>query len=321
MTRHALVVGASGLIGRHVVLALAQAGVLVTVATRSLASYERLVRWLASHGQGAPPRVDAWSPPVGDYTEVHNCAGAYRFGMSAAEARQANVDDVRAVVSYAARLPRLRRLVHVSGYRVSGHVWREEDREANYRTLGAYEASKVESDAVFRATADELGVPWSIVNPASVIGGSDQQVGLAANVKELWHGRMKALPGNAFVPVVAAEYLARFMAVLPVDPATASQAYWVLDDDTPMLPDLLALVGRHLGVRVPRLRIPVPLVRRLPAWLTKADPETLTFLSTDRYPTAPARELAARHELTMPDVGALLRAWVDHLVAQWTVSR
>src|SRR5664279_1290414 len=43
---------------------------------------------------------------------------------------------------------------------------------------------------------------------------------------------------------------------------------------------------------VPRARIPVGLIRRLPVALTHADPETLSFLSTDPYPTPPADELA-----------------------------
>ncbi|MFJ8856526.1 NAD-dependent epimerase/dehydratase family protein [Streptomyces sp. NPDC102437] len=40
--RHALVLGASGLIGRHLVLALGQAGVRVSTASRSHESYQRL---------------------------------------------------------------------------------------------------------------------------------------------------------------------------------------------------------------------------------------------------------------------------------------
>lgn len=287
MTRHALVFGATGHIGRHVVRALGDAGVRVTAARRD-------------------------ESPQGDFTEIHHCAGAYRFGMTEAEARRGNVDTTRAVVEFAARQPRLERLVYVSGYRVSGLA------EWDYRRLGAYEASKVEADAVFRARADELGVPWTIVNPASVISAdSAQPLGLAANVRQLWEGSLKALPGNAFVPVVSADHLAEFMVLLPTDPSTERAAYWLLDDDTPLLPDLLTLVGTHLGVRVPRLRIPVPLLRRLPAWLTKADPETLTFLSADRYPTGPAREFAARHDLKMPDVRTLLCAWADSLVAGW----
>ncbi len=288
MNRHALVYGAGGYIGRHVVGALGAAGVWVTAARRD-----------------SPP-------PAADYTEIHHCAGAYRFGMTVEEARRGNVETTRAVVEFAAGLPTPPRVVYVSGYRVSGLAgW-------DYRRLGAYEASKVEADAVFRARAAELGVPWTIVNPASVISpDADQQLGLAASVKQLWEGALKAVPGNAFVPVVAADYLASFMALAAEDTAAEGNAYWLLDDDTPLLPDLLTLVGTHLGVRVPRLRVPLPLVRRLPAWVTKADPETRSFLSTDRYTTASAREFAARHALKMPDVRVLLCEWADNLVAGW----
>ncbi|MGW5732962.1 MULTISPECIES: alpha/beta fold hydrolase [Streptomyces] len=331
--RHALVLGASGFIGRHVVLALGQAGVQVTTASRSRASYRRLAQWLAAHGQQTAPadlRVDFAEPSLiegecEDVTEIYNCAGAYRFGMSQDEARRANVDSVRAVVTFAARLPNLRHLVQVSGYRVGGHdpaSWSEEQRRETYQKLGAYEASRVEADVTFRAMAAQLGVAWSIVNPPSVIGDSvtgesDQHLGLATNVKDIWQGSLAALPGNArtFVPVVAADYLARFMTLLPVDESTQGAAYWPLDDDTPALPDLLTLIAEHYRVKAPRTRVPVPLLKRLPRWLTRADPETLTFLSTDRYPTDSARAFAARNGLAMPDTATTIRRWADHLAA------
>ncbi|MER5207614.1 alpha/beta fold hydrolase [Streptomyces sp. NPDC002825] len=332
--RHALVLGASGFIGRHVVLALGRAGVRVSAATRSHESYEQLARWLAGRGLGHAPaelRVDFATASLidgecDDITEVYNCAGAYRFGMTADEARHANVDSVRAVVEFASRLPKLGRLVQVSGYRVGGQdpaPWSDEHRRETYRALGAYEASRVEADAVFQELAGQSGVPWSIVNPASVIGDgatgeSDQYLGLASTMKDLWQGSLPALPGNkkTFVPVVAADYLARFMTLLPTDAATERTAYWLLDDDTPALPDLLTLVAEHYGLRAPRARIPVPLLKRLPRRLTQTDPETLTFLSTDRYPTASARALAARHGLTMPDTATTIHRWADHMAAR-----
>ncbi|MEQ4722181.1 alpha/beta fold hydrolase [Nonomuraea sp. B19D2] len=338
MSRHALVFGATGFVGRHLILALDRAGVRVTAATRDSGSSARLVAWLAEHGCGAVPadvRVDFDAPAlteggaVGleDVTEIYNCAGAYRFGMTAEEARHANVDSVRAIVSFAARLPRLRRLVHVSGYRVGGQdpatvPWSDDLVRRAYQGLGPYEASKVESDAVLQATADRLGVPWSVVHPSSVIGDStsgesDQQLGLAASLKEIWRGSLAALPGNArtFVPVVPVDHLARFMTLLPEDPAAARAAFWILDDDTPPLPDLLSLVGRHYQVEVPRLRVPVSLIRRLPAALTRTEPETLTFLSSDRYPTGPARALAERHGLALPGTTESILRWADHLAA------
>ncbi|MEV5575255.1 alpha/beta fold hydrolase [Spirillospora sp. NPDC052269] len=332
--RHALVFGATGFIGRRLVLELGRTGVRVTTATRSESSFRRLAAWLADHGQADAPddvRVDFSDPSLvgpddcDGVTEIYNCAAAFRFGMTEDEARRANVDSVRAIVALASRLPDLRRLVHVSGYRVGGQsasTWGEEQRRAAYRTLGAYEASKVEADVVLQTEADRLGVPWTVVNPSAVVGDSatgesDQYIGLATTLKDLWQGTLMAVPGNAstFVPVVAVDHLARFMTLVPTDETAEHTSYWLLDDDTPALPDLVSLIADHYGVRAPRARVPVSLVKRLPQRLTKADPETLTFLASDRYPTESARTFAAQHGLNMPDAGTTIRRWADHLAA------
>lgn len=337
-SRHALVFGASGLVGRHLVLTLAAAGADVTAAVRTVESGARVERWLREHGLtrrirttivdfDADEIVTGGPGAFADVTEIHNCAGSFRFGMTAEEARSANVGIVEKLIDLAGDLPELQRVVHVSGYRVGGQdpsaiPWSDEHRTAVYEELGAYEASKVESDAILQARARERGVPWTIVNPASVIGDSttgesDQHIGLATTIEQIWDGSAAALPGNGstFLPVVTVDYLAAFMAAAAVDPAAAGQAYWVLDDDTPPLADLLAHVGRHLGAKVPRMRMPVGVIKRLPRWITKADPETLTFLSADRYPTRSAIELAERHGIEMPDVLVSLERWADHLAA------
>lgn len=336
--RHALVLGASGFVGRHLLRALAGAGGEVTAAVRTPASAARLQHWLREHGVTRPVAtviVDFASAELvpGDrsalatVTEIHNCAGSYRFGMSAQEAREANVGIVERLIDVAAGLPALRRVVHVSGYRVGGQdpatvPWSDDHRAAVYARLGAYEASKVESDAVFQARASARGIPWTIVNPASVIGDSvtgesDQQIGLADTIQQLWRGRMAALPGGdaIFLPVVTVDHLAAFMERVAVDPAAESRAYWLLDDDTPPLRDLLSTVGRHLGVPIPRLTVPVGVIRRLPARVTRVDPETLSFMSSDRYPTGSADALAAAHGISTPDVRLSLHRWADHLVA------
>jgi pimeloyl-ACP methyl ester carboxylesterase/nucleoside-diphosphate-sugar epimerase len=248
--------------------------------------------------------------------------------MTDEQARHANVDGVRDIVQLARLLPELSRIVHVSGYRVGGQdpnavPWPEERTRATYLQLGAYEASKVESDATFQHDAEQAGLGWTVVNPSTVsgvarTGDSDQFLGLAGTLHELWKGTLSALPGNAstFVPVVPVDHLAQFMTELVVDVDSVGQSYWVLDDTTPPLHELLRIVGDHYRVRVPTLRLPVAVIKRLPRSVTKADPESLSFLSADAYPTVPAAELAQRHGLTAFTSTASLLAWADSLAAQ-----
>ncbi|TQM33261.1 alpha/beta fold hydrolase [Nocardia bhagyanarayanae] len=336
--RHALVFGATGFVGRHLILALDAVGVSVLAACRTEISYQKMTDWLTAHGCRTLPKlvsVDFDAPGLGlsspaqltEVSEIYNCAGAYRFGMSEHEARKANVDSVRAIVALASEVAGLRRLVLLSGYRTGGQdpaqvPWSPERIRHTYRALGAYEASKAESDAVFQSEADRLGVPWSIVNPSSVsgvgaTGESDQYLGLADSFHQLWNGGMAALPGSkdTFVPVVPVDYLARFMSLLPLDPTTQGRAYWILDEATPALPELFRVVAQHYRVKVPAIGIPVGLLKLLPRALTKADPETIGFMSTDRYPTASAQEFAARHGLTLPESVPAIQRWADHLAA------
>lgn len=256
--RHALIFGASGLIGRHLILTLAESGAKVTAAVRTVESGARVQRWLGTHGLtravdialvdfDAPEILPGGAAAFADVTEIHNCAGSFRFGMPAEEARSANVGIVEKLIDFAAELRHLQRLVHISGYRVGGQdpaavPWSDEHRAAVYAKLGGYEASKVESDAIFQARCIERGIPWTVVNPATVIGDSltgesDQHIGIATTIEQMWQGTATALPAgdSTFVPVLTVDYLAAFMAAAAVDPDAVSRSYWVLDDATPPL--------------------------------------------------------------------------------------
>lgn len=336
--RSALVFGAGGFLGRWLVKELLDQGVHTTAAVRSDASAQELTTWLDDHGVASDAlqfvlldlTVDGLGNRLGalpQVSEVYNVAGAYAFGMTNEEARRANVESARRVVTLSSTLL-VSRLVHVSGYRVGGQdpagvPWSPQRISAEYDRLGAYEASKSESDAVVQAAAHALGVALTIVNPSTVIGHSltgesNQTLGLASTVLDLIDGRLRAIPGgpSVFVPVVTVDYLTRFMVLIPTLEETADASYWVLDPDTPPLPDLLRFIGAHRKVRVPWLRLPVRMIKLLPRSLTHTDPEALGFLSTNRYPTGPAEELARAHGLHHPDVNVSLRRWSDYLVNQ-----
>ncbi|MFF5896583.1 alpha/beta fold hydrolase [Streptomyces argenteolus] len=321
MPANSVVLGAGGFIGRSLVVELLRRGQEVAAAVHG--SGDRLTRWLAEQqvdtGRLTVVHADITRPGLGlpergleDVRDVYNTAARFAFGIDPAEARAVNVDGAAHVIEWAAALPHLRRVVHISGYRMAA----ADADSPDYRRDGAYEASKREGDATARARARELGVPLSVANPSTVIGPG-QYVGLADLVGELWRGRLAALPGgpDIFLPVVELTYFVRFLASLPEHPASADSTYWVLDDTTPPLPELVSLLAGHMGVRAPRRFVPIPLLKRLPRALTQADPETLSFLSTDRYDTSPAREFARSCGLEMPPVGEALREWADDLVA------
>ncbi|MER7757629.1 SDR family oxidoreductase [Kitasatospora sp. NPDC097643] len=340
-----LVLGATGFLGRWLVLELLSRGEPVAAAVRDGRGPDggnrstALRRWLRDHGADdtalTTVTTDLTRPGLGlspaddtrlaEVRDVHNLAARYQFGLTRTQAEPTNVDGALHALHWSATRPRLRRLVHLSGYRVGRDPHPQYPLDprttaALYARLGAYEASKQLGDAAVRVTAPRLGVPLTTVNPSSVIGHSrtgeaDQYLGLAQLVRQLHRGRLPLLPGTrrTFLPVVTVDHLARFLAAVPAHDRDPVQAHTVLDPSTPFLPDLITLLATHLGVRPPRALIPVALVRRLPRTLTGADPETLTFLSEDQYDTTSADHLATTTGLTHPPLTPALHHWATHL--------
>ncbi|MFC9440233.1 alpha/beta fold hydrolase [Nocardia sp. NPDC057030] len=319
---HSIVLGAAGFIGRAVVAQLLEQGRSVVAAVRP-GGEDRLGAWLRAHAvDQSGLRVvacDITAKDLGlaadldatDLRDVYNCAARFAFGLDKDDAYAVNVTGALHVLDWAATLPALRRVVHITGYRIT-----VEDSDEQHYDRGAYGASKFESDPLLRRHAAERGIPLTIANPSSVLGPG-QYVGLASMVEDLWHGRLAAIPGGreTFVPIVDLDYFAKFLINLPDQPDTAGRSLTVLDPRTPVLPELIRLLAEHLGVRAPRFTVPVGVIEKLPRALTGADPETLPFIADDRYDTSAADEIARAAGLSMPDAGSVLRTWADHLVS------
>lgn len=111
------------------------------------------------------------------------------------------------------------------------------------------------------------------------------------------------------------DHLAAFLAEVPHHDREPLHLHTVLDPATPPLPELVALAAERLGLRPPRVVLPVGLVRRLPRALTGVDPETLSFLAEDTYDTDSAAALARAAGLTHPPVQRLIQDWAARLVA------
>ncbi|MFK8003438.1 MAG: alpha/beta fold hydrolase [Polyangiales bacterium] len=335
-----LVTGATGLIGRWLLARLSREGQGVAALVRGgEARRPELARFVSEHG-GEPQQLTLIDGELGeeepfaaaggrlnDVRDVYHLAAAFQFGMKPAYAQHINVGGTLRVAAFAKTLPKLRRFVALGGYRATRLPDWLENSESRafdrlYKEHGAYEASKLEAHLALQDFAQRHDLPLTSVHPSTVIGSSltgetSQLTGLAEMVERLWRHQMPALVGTAqtFLPIVCVDYLADFLASVPANEATLGQDLCVLDSQTPNLPELIAHMAGHMGVRAPHRIVSKALVAALPEAITGVDKETLTFLSEDRYDTRSAEEHARQAGLQMPEWGLALERWIDFLVS------
>jgi pimeloyl-ACP methyl ester carboxylesterase/nucleoside-diphosphate-sugar epimerase len=334
MTIDAFVTGGTGLLGRFLVLALTARGRRTGVLVRNAGERAReLHDWLEARGADTKlvtvvdgdlsraelglARDDARN--LGRVRDVFHAGGAMRFGMSRDEAFDANVEGTKRVIDVARRSDALERVVVVGGFRL-GHG-------APGARHGVYEASKIEAERVAIEAAERFGFRLSRVQPGSIVGDSrsgetTQLFGFGELVRDLWLGKIPALPGGArhWMPIVPVDWLAAFIAGLPsIDRELADGEHVVLDDHTPSLEELLERLARHLGVRAPRRHVPkgaLQLFLRMGGErLTGAAAEGLDFLEADRYDVARTRRAARAMDVGELDAMTAALRTTDYLVA------
>ncbi|QSQ14297.1 SDR family oxidoreductase [Myxococcus landrumensis] len=334
-----LVIGATGLIGRWLVPELTRQGRRVALLSRNVQARAQEYRdWVAALG-GEPRQLvflegDLDAPRLGlspsdeasleGVRDVFHLGARFAWHLPAELARRTNVEGTRAVVELASRLPMPRRLVLVGGYRIGPRLDAAgavvPAPEVGFSGSGAYEASKALAHRVALETAARLGVPITSVHPASVVGDSRtgatvQRLGLGDTVQRIHAGDMPILLGTpeTFVPVVAVDTVARFLAGVVALPETVGQEYTLLDPATPSLHALLRWAAERSGRRAPRIALPVSWVRWLPERLLGTATESLDFLDTARYPVEPSLAVARRMGLELPPVSTVLERWFDFL--------
>lgn len=331
-----LVTGATGFVGRFVCLELLRRGERVFAVVREDVSSPRV----AAHRAWIEARLGAPAPKLtyvfGDLgcealglTEadreqlvrvdrVLHLGASMAMGLSASAAFEVNVRGSERVVALAASLPSRPRLVFCSGFRTASIAPSE--------AVGAYETSKVLAHRRVDALCAELGVPLTLVEPATVIGDSVRGEttvfwGFASLVRDVALGRLDAVPGGtrAWMPLVTVDYLASFLADVPVHDARAGTMrteYVVLDDATPSMRGLVDAIAEHLGVRAPRFDVPVSLARAAMTVAGRHDEaEMLAFVGPERFDVRSADAEAERAGLRKPAIDAAIRRAVDFLVA------
>jgi dihydroflavonol-4-reductase len=275
----ALVTGATGFVGSHVVEALVRRGVEVTALARSpekAASLTRLgVRIVAGHLHDEVAVEDA----VRGQIVVYHVAGAIS-ARNEAEFLQANRDGTRNVVTAAERTG-TPRLVLVSSLAAGGPAPRglPLDGSEAPRPVTAYGRSKLAGEQVVRASR----LSWSIVRPPIVYGPRDREV-----LKLFRLTRLGIAPvfgdGAQELSAVHAADLATALIAVGESGTTPGRTYHACHPEVFTSSDFTRAIGAAMGRTVRPFRIPPRLGRALLS-LTEAGARLArqpTILTTDK---------------------------------------
>lgn len=351
------VTGGTGLIGRWTVAQLSQLGHRVRVLVRNAHQREEeYYDWIQAH-KGNKENVELLDGDLSKTTlgltegnlsqlsnidTIYHMGASFSWGLSPEQARQVTVDGSRELMHIASQLPKLKQLIHLSGYMLAAApIWTklgldpkkqdatnplsEQQISHLYKTYGGYEAAKIESHFLMQHLAHKNNIPLTGILLSSAIGHSqtgeiDQPHGIPMLVNSLWNENLPIIPGtkNDWIPLITVDYLVNFITGILQLPETINKNYVVLDEDTPSLAELLAILSLHIGNQAPTRFIPVKLVQFfLNLGLEKvlgSSAETLDFVKPYRFDTLPAKKIAQKLNIEKPNIRQAVLHMVDYLV-------
>jgi dihydroflavonol-4-reductase len=253
----ALVTGAAGFIGGHVVAALAASGASVRAFDRRppLAwNHSDQVEWV--HGDVLDP--DAVRDAVEGCDAVFHLAALYSYAHSdAALMHDVNVRGTRNVLDAAVRGQR-RRIVHTSSCATCGPI---PNRQATERDLPPsrelvvpYKRTKLEGERLALQAARD-GADVIIVNPTVPVGPGDlRPTPTGKMVADVARGRARAYLARSALNMVAVEDVA-VGHVLAFERGRTGERYLLGGDDM-ALSEVFAVIARAAGLSPPRLPVP-----------------------------------------------------------------
>jgi dihydroflavonol-4-reductase len=249
----ALVTGAAGFIGAHVVTVLTEAGAEVRAFDRR-----------------EPPGATA-EPVIGDILDrdgvrraaagcdaIFHLAALYSYARGDARAMQAvNVEGTRVVLDVAARNGRSR-VIHTSSCAtcgpVAGRPATEADGPPAWELGVPYKRTKLEGERLALRAARE-GLDVVVVNPTTPVGPGDlRPTPTGRMVADVARGRSRAYLAGSALNVVAVEDVAA--SHLRAHERGRAGVRYLLGGENLALREVFAIVAASAGRRPPRAAIP-----------------------------------------------------------------
>ncbi len=261
----ALVTGATGFTGSHLVRRLVAAGDTVRAVVRQPDQAQKLTREGIEVVRGDLTDAPSLRVACEGIDAVYNIGALYRTaGLPSAAYRAVNALGVESLVREAARAG-VRRVVHCSTVGVHGDVEHPPANEdAPLRPGDVYQETKVEGEQLAIAAAREAGVELVIARPSGIYGPGDRR--LLKLFGGVARGRFVLLGnGEIFYHLTYVEDLCDGFRLCATAPAAAGRTYILAGGEVTTLKALIGITAEVAGVDPPRLRLPV-----WPFWLVGA---------------------------------------------------
>ncbi|WP_436898416.1 SDR family oxidoreductase [Acinetobacter gyllenbergii] len=345
----AMVAGATGFIGRYLILELLRQGHLVFALVRNQAKQQAMLSdWLSQKGVS----LNQLTLIQGDVTQenlainqrdweklksvntLYNSSALFAWSLSMQQAQTVNVEGALNLLNCVHQHCDLKRAVHVSGYMLTieshlqqaGVCLEQPERtqwSSVYQNLGAYEASKIEAHFAWIQQAEQLSVDWTIIHPATVVG--DDVSGeiptnqpIAQMIDVLKRKKMSAIPATTqhYLPLIRVDDLCQVMVKATMDQTLANQAMLVVSEHSVALHQLTRMIADQLQVNAPTRYVPIGLLRFILKWpwLAKRlemSTEMLSFLRTEQLDRKRLTQFQQRWQISMGNLEAAIRKTTD----------
>jgi dihydroflavonol-4-reductase len=256
-----LVTGATGFTGGHLALTLAGRGydVHALVRPRSLEKFHRSP--LAAHGvvahSGDLTDAAAVARAAEGVEVVYHIAATYREAGQRDEAyRAVNVQGTRNLLDAAAR-GGARRVVHCSTGGVHGHVTHPPaDEDAPFNPGDVYQDTKLEAEKLAADYGRTSAIDVVVARPIGIYGPGDTR--FLKMFRGLARGRFPMLgSGEVFYHLTYITDLVEGFRLCGEVPGAAGGTYLLAGPRYTTLNELVTLIAAELGVRPPRVHLPV----------------------------------------------------------------
>jgi len=251
----ALVTGANGFLGSHLVDLLLARGYAVRCLVRRTSDLRWLPRERVEFAYAGLEDAAGLTAAVSDVATVFHVAGVI-YAPDDAGYLRVNRDGARRLVE-AANTARVGRFVLVSSMAAGGpsrpgRPNREDDPPA---PVGAYGRSKLAGEEAVREAAR---IPWTVVRPAAVYGARDAEfLKLYRMVKR---GFVPEVPGGQEIALVEARDLAAGMLAAAEAESAAGKVYYLTHPEAVSWRGLGEIVAGALGRRYRSVPVPAALL-------------------------------------------------------------